>query len=283
MKIEPEDSCILLSEAIYNPDYNTNKLIEYMFEKFNFGKLYIALSPILTLFADGKHDGFVIDIGEGITQMAPIIDAEFIPFKADRMDIGGSDATEYMKNLLHNSGIFFSTKVDKYVYKDIKEKSCFISLDFENEKKSIESYIYELSDKTKVEIKSQRFECPEIFFKPNLIGKDEEQGIVKKSYDIIEKCNEHRCELYNNIVISGCSTNFSNFTERFVKEIQNIVSDEFKKDINTLNYNSSLRGEAVWIGGCVFASLSIFNSLAVSKSEYDENGLNIVLRRFLRY
>ena len=68
-----------------------------------------------------------------------------------------------MKNLLNNSGIFFSTKAYKYVYKDIKENSWFISLDFEHEKKCIEPYIYDLPDKTKVEIKSQRFGYPEIF------------------------------------------------------------------------------------------------------------------------
>ena len=76
------------SQKIYNPNYNTNKLIEYMLEKLNFGNLYITLPPTLIQFATGKYSGFVIDIDEGITQMVPIFEADYISFKADRMEIG---------------------------------------------------------------------------------------------------------------------------------------------------------------------------------------------------
>ncbi len=68
-----------------------------------------------------------------------------------------------------------------------------------------------------------------------------------------------------------------------MKEIKNIVFDEFKKDINIFDYDSSLWGDAVWIGGCVIENLSIFNSLTDSKIEYDDNGFIIILRRILRY
>ena len=64
-----------------------------MFEKLNFGNLYIDLPSTLTLFAAGKHSGFIIDIDEGNTQMTPIYEADYIPFKVHRMDIGGEVAT----------------------------------------------------------------------------------------------------------------------------------------------------------------------------------------------
>ena len=273
LKIIPKSNNILLTEPIYNPKEQKEKEAEYIFETFNFSKLLIEIQPFLSLITSAKLSGFVIDIGGSMIQMAPIIEGQFIRYKAERMDFGGLDITEYLKNLLNNLGILSSTKVDKYVYKDIKEKSCYIALDLEEEKNIIEPYIYELPDKTKIEIKNQRCECPEILFKPGIVGREEE-GIAKKSYNIIEKCTKYQKELYSNIIISGGSSKFNYLPERFVKEMKGLVSDSFKDDIKI---NAPFEREySVWIGGSIIASLSNFDSLCITKSKYEEYGPNIV-------
>ena len=174
LQIDPSDYSLVVSEPIYNPKENRKRFIEYMFEAFNFSDLLIEISPYLAMMSAGKFSTYVIEIGEGLTQMASFIDDKCIPFKAERKDLGGVDATEYMKNLLNNSGILSSTNADKYIFKGIKEKSCYVALDFKQEKNIFEPYTYELPDKYTLDIKSQRFECQEILYRPNLFGLDEE-------------------------------------------------------------------------------------------------------------
>ena len=46
-----------------------------MFEDFNESGLYLENQPILSLYANAKFTGFVVDSGEGLTQFAPISEA----------------------------------------------------------------------------------------------------------------------------------------------------------------------------------------------------------------
>ena len=281
LQIDTSDYSLVVSEPIYNPKENTKRLIEYMFEAFNFSDLLIEISPYLTKAATGKFSAYVIEIGEGLTQMAPFIDDKCIPFKAERMDLGGVDVTEYMKNLLNNSGILSSTNADNYIFKDIKEKSCYVARHFKKEKNKFEPYTYELPDKSTISIKSQRFECPEMLFRPNLFGLDEEQGIVKKSYNIIEKCKEHRKTLYNNIVFSGGSSKFSGLNERFALEIKKLCPDLLDKDININLPNE--RENLTWIGGYIISGLASYDSICTTRSEYEEKGSAILLEKMHKY
>ena len=54
-----------------------------------------------------------------------------------------------------------------------------------------------------ITIGNERFRCPEVLFKPSLIGK-EDDGVHQTTYDSIMKCDvDIRKELYANIVLSG--------------------------------------------------------------------------------
>ena len=91
LKINPSDYSLIVSEPIYNPKENIEKLIEYMFETFSFSDLFIEISPYLTMTSTGKFSAFVIEIGEGSTQMVPFYEDRHIPYKAERMNLGGLD------------------------------------------------------------------------------------------------------------------------------------------------------------------------------------------------
>ena len=80
--------------------------------------------------------------------------------------------------------------------------------------------------------------------------------------------------IYSNIIISGGSSKFNYLPERFVKEIKGLVSDSFKDDINV--NASDEREYCVWIGAAIIASLLNFDSLCITKSEYEEYGPDIV-------
>ncbi len=54
----------------------------------------------------------------------------------------------------------------------------------------------------------ERFRCPEVLFKPEMLGK-EAVGIHETTYQSIMKCDvDIRKDLYNNVVLSGGTTMF---------------------------------------------------------------------------
>lgn len=53
LKIDPQNSRILLTEPPLNPINNRKKMIEVMFEKYKFHSTYIAIQAVLTLYAQG--------------------------------------------------------------------------------------------------------------------------------------------------------------------------------------------------------------------------------------
>lgn len=44
-----------------------------MFEKFNVPAFYVTLQPTLSLYASGRHGGVIVDVGEGLTHITPIM------------------------------------------------------------------------------------------------------------------------------------------------------------------------------------------------------------------
>lgn len=53
LNIDPKDSKILLTEPPLNPTKNREKMVEYMFERYGFDSVYVAIQAVMTLYAQG--------------------------------------------------------------------------------------------------------------------------------------------------------------------------------------------------------------------------------------
>jgi len=84
-----------------------------------------------------------------------------------------------------------------------------------------------------------------------------------------------RKDLYSNIVLSGGSTMFMQIQDRMSKEIQALAPASMKIKIIA----PPERKYSVWIGGSILSSLSTFQSMWITKSEFDESGPGIVHRK----
>jgi actin len=106
-------------------------------------------------------------------------------------------------------------------------------LDYEAELKayaesSQNDKVYELPDGRTLTFGNQRFRCPEILFKPSMIGKDFE-GVHELTYKSIVKADvDVRKDLYANIVLSGGTTMYSGIAERLQKEVTTLAPSTMK-------------------------------------------------------
>jgi len=233
-----------------------------MFETFKVSGLSFEIQPLLCMYAAGKFTGFVVDSGEGLTQFAPFYDGFILSSAMKKLDLSGGIITNYMLKLLNNNGLNFSNH-EKEKVRNIKEKACYVALDFKDKIKSIEPFYYELPDGNHIVLKEQRIICTEGLFKPTIIGKSG-NGLAKTCYDLIQKCNiDIKKDLFNCIILSGGNTMFKGFQERFEKEIKGLVPESMKEEVKVIA--STERTIQAWIGGCILSSISTYESKWVTK------------------
>jgi actin-related protein len=278
LRVAPEEHLVLLTEAPLNTKASKEKMIQIMFEGFGTVGVYVAMQSLLALYASGRTKGIILDVGDGVSYTVPIHDGNVLAHSILRLDIAGSDLTNYLMKILEEKGCSFTTTAEREIVRDIKEKLCYVALDFEQEMQKTSSEFektYELPDGKIITAGNERFRCPEALFQPSLL-KDQSQAIHEMINSSILNCDiDLRKDLYENVVLSGGSTMFGGFEERIKKEL-------FKLAPSTINIkiiSSPERKYSTWIGGSILSSLGTFQKNWISKQEYDESGPIIYPKR----
>ncbi|XP_033219228.1 actin-related protein 2 isoform X1 [Belonocnema kinseyi] len=295
MNINPRECKILLTEPPMNPTTNREKMIEVMFEKYQFAGAYIAIQAVLTLYAQGLISGVVVDSGDGVTHICPVYEEYALPHLTRRLDIAGRDITMYLIKLLLLRGYAFNHSADFETVRMMKEKLCYIGYNLETEEKlALETTVlvesYTLPDGRVIKVGGERFAAPEALFQPHLINV-EAPGMAELVFSTIQAADiDMRSELYKHIVLSGGSTMYPGLPSRLEREIKQLYLERvLKNDTSTLNKfkikieDSPRRKDMVFMGGAVLAEITKDrDAVWMLREEYEEKGLN-VLKKLGRY
>ena len=242
--------------------------------------MYLALAPVLSLYASGRKSGVTLDSGHGSTNSVPIHEGFAVVKNILRVDLGGEYLTDYLKTSLVEKDDSLAV-LSREVVRDIKESLCYVSLDFEKAISTATSSpkldkSYTLPDGRVITIGgAECIRCPENLFHPSS-AKTGLTGIHQLVYSSVSQCDEGiQQELLANIVLAGGNTMFEGISQRIQKEVAGLAPSTIKTKVIA----PPERKYSAWIGGSILASLPQFQSMWITKKDYDEAGPAIVQRK----
>ncbi|XP_070247541.1 uncharacterized protein [Myotis yumanensis] len=258
----PEELAVLVADSPISPRTNREKVAEILFECFHVPAMQTVHQALLALYAYGRTTGLVLGSGHGTSYVAPILTGDLAPLDTYRLDVAGADLTEYLAELLLAGG---HSMPKAGLVDHLKETCCYVALDVKAEmarSKDQSRVSFLLPDQQVITLGSERFRCPEALFQPHLLGLNQ-PGLPQLALLSISRLEAQQQEqLLANVVLDGGSTLVSGFPERLRQEL----------GPRATVLGSPHRAVAAWLGGSIMASRDSFQSLWLSRREYEEEG-----------
>jgi len=245
MSCDPEEHFFLLTEPPLNTPENREFTAEIFFETFNVPGLYIAVQAVLALCASlltrndraGKATGVtgtVIDSGDGVTHIIPVVEGYVIGSCIRHVPLAGRDVTNFIVQMLRDRSESLLAEDALNIAKKIKESFCYVCPDivkeyekFDTDPTRFRAFNYvnpKTKEALKIDVGYERFLGPELFFSPEIFSSDFTTPLPNIVDSTVQACPiDTRRSLYNYITLSGGSTMFKHFTQRLQRDIRRCV------------------------------------------------------------
>jgi actin-related protein 3 len=310
LRCEPEDHAILLTEPALNSPDNREFTAEIMFETFNVPYLYIGMQALLAIAASWTKEGSrtltgcVVDSGEGVTNIIPVVHGYPISNAIQQLPIAGREMTEFIAGLLKDREPTVPPEDRIPTARKIKEKYCKVAKNpsptfkmfDEKRSKYIQKYTGKASKTGReftCEVGYERFLAPEVWFSPELVSSEYTTPIsvlIDRAIRLSPVVD--RRQLWGNIVLAGGSTTFRGLAPRLQADVQRLVNESLK--LNAEQASKKLGRQisvqempvkivehkrqqyAVWYGGVMLASTEgAFYGKCHSRAQYNEVGPSV--------
>lgn len=285
-----EANPVLISEPSVQNNTYRQKVIQLLFEKMGARGAFVCKRSVLSAFSLGKTNAVVLSVGADVTNISCVAGGHSYPHLTGNWNMAGnaidremvtrlrsqSAAVSFLPKAFHSARdvhASFRTYSESQFVRRMKEDVCRVA---ENRdlRVHVENAAYELPDGTRIDCSRVSQSVPEILFS------DKGRSLTSMMKEVIEKCrtsDENLAQtLLQSVVVCGGTSCMSGFTER----VQNELSHQaFRNEADVKCFSglsSADKQHSAWIGGSIVASLGNFNSLWITKREYEEHGVGIV-------
>ncbi|MFX0058101.1 MAG: actin, cytoplasmic 2 [Candidatus Hodarchaeota archaeon] len=274
LRVDPGLVNVLFAIHPLFPHQDLARLFDIFLDHYQCNAFYPVLDSMLTLYSGGFQTGLVIEIGDSITRIVPIYEGYKLDHAIRILDIGGRELTKYMEKILGEIGYSADSSIRRELVRALKEKACFVSLDYKEDLKRFEQYEkpYSLPDGSTISLSKERFEVPELLFNPSL--ELEVDPLPQAIMDCIERCDlDIRPDLLNNIFLSGGSSMFPNLKSRIYQELELELARRKKKSQTIKIIAPRERIFSVWVGGSILALIPEFSKNWITRAQYYNEGI----------
>lgn len=207
LRLEPSSQTVLLADCPLNPKSNREYAMEIMFDSFSTQAVYMKQTAVLSLYASGRSTGLVLESGDGVTHAVPIHEGFSLEDRVQRLDVSGREVTQVLERQLETEDLRLESFADLDVLQDIKEKLCYVALDYESEcQKPIQDVQaeYTLPDGSIITVGHARSQAAEAMFDPQRVLELEAkaEGVCEMAASCVNTSDiDLRAALARNIVL----------------------------------------------------------------------------------
>ncbi len=274
LRVDPTLVNVLFSIHPLFPRKDLEKIFELFLERYQCMAFYPVLDSMLTLYSGGFQTGLIVEIGDSNTRIVPIFEGYKLEHSVKILETGGRVLTRYMEQILESIGWSVDSSIRRELVRALKERACFVSLDYKEDLKRIEQYEkeYSLPDGSTITLSKERFTVPELLFNPS--DELESKKLPVAIMDVIESCDlDIRSDLLNNIFLSGGGSMFPNLKSRIYQELELELVRRKKKNQIIRIIAPMERTYSVWIGGSILAMIPEFSDNWISRAKYSKEGM----------
>jgi len=274
LRVDPSLVNVLFAVHPLFPKQDLERLFKLFLEHYQCMSFYPVLDSMLTLYSGGFQTGLVVEIGDSLIRIVPIYEGYKIDHAIRILELGGKALTRYMEKILGEIGFSADSSIRRELVRALKEKACFVSLDYKEDLKRVEQYEkpYTLPDGSTIKLSEERFKVPELLFNPSM--ELEEDPLPQAMMDVIEDCDiDIRPDLLNNIFLSGGSSMFPNLKARIHQELELELVKRKKRKQSVKIIAPRERVFSVWVGGSILSLLPEFQNLWITRAKYFNEGI----------
>lgn len=302
---------VLMSEPAWNTRQKRERITELMFEKYNLPAFFLAKNAVLSVYANGRTSGLVLDSGATLTSAVPVYDGyviqqgiiksplagEFVLMESCRMleemevevvppylvaekePVLEEEPAEWKrKEGVPEVTKSFKSFSKKAVLRDFASQTLQVT-DQPFDESMVEnllSHNFEFPNGYNHLFGPERFTIPEKLFDPSTI-KDMNGGNSMLSMSHVVATSIGFCDidikpsLYNNVIVVGGNTLINGFIERLTRDLSAKSPPSMKLKVISSPIASE-RKFSSWIGGSILGSMGSFQHMWISRQEYEEGG-----------
>ena len=230
----------------------------------------------------------MVESGGGEAYVVPIYNGTVIDDAAQCLYVCGRRLTDFLASNLSRRGFNIITSDTLDLIREVKEKHCYVALDYDREMQKAENHPEEFQksitvteangDAKEVILGREMFHCAEPIFQPQMLGLST-CGLSDAICNSVRKCDVGiRNELFSNIVLSGGNTMFPGLVERLKASLRRLAPVNTKVEVIA----HPDRNYSAWRGGSILAALKPDSDDAwIKRFEYEEHGPDILDRKRL--